>query len=161
MTAPLVIATVSAPTDDVRALVSELEDVLSAEYPAEQRHGLSLDAIFEPQVRFFVASHGDAAVGCGGVALFDGFAEVKRMYVRPAARGTGVARAMLERLEAEALAAGLSTLCLETGTKQEDALRLYRRYGFTECAAFGAYAEMPPHKIVASIFLSKRLISVL
>lgn len=72
---------------------------------------------------------------------------------RPSARGSGVARALLERLEAEARVAGLSTLCLEAGTKQDDALRLYRRYGFTDCAAFGAYAEMPPHKIVASIFL--------
>ncbi len=154
---PLAITVVSGPTDDVRALVSELEEVLSAEYPAEQRHGLSLDAIFGPHVRFFIASVAGAAVGCGGVALFDDFAEVKRMYVRPSARGTGVARAVLERLEAEARGAGLSTVCLETGTKQVDALRLYRRYGFTDCAAFGAYAQMSPHKIVASIFLSKTL----
>ena len=151
------IALVSSPNDDIRLLVSELEEVLSAGYPAEQRHGLSLDAIFQEHVRFFVASLGGVAVGCGGVALFDGFAEVKRMYVRPSARGTGVARAILERLVVETRGAGLSTLCLETGTKQDDALRLYRRYGFTDCAAFGAYAEMPPHKIVASIFLSKTL----
>ncbi len=151
------LARVTAPTHDVRALVSELEEVLSAEYAMEQRHGLSIDAIFEPHVRFFVASQGAAAVGCGGVAFFDGFAEVKRMYVRPAARGTGVACAILERLESDARAAGLSTLCLETGTKQEAALRMYRRAGFTDCAAFGAYAKMPPEKIVASIFLSKPL----
>jgi hypothetical protein len=48
-------------------------------------------------------------------------------------------------------------LCLETGTRQDDALRLYRRYGFTDCAAFGDYASMPPHTIVASVFLSKAL----
>src|SRR4051812_12348952 len=103
------ITLVSRPDDDVRLLVSELEEVLAAEYPAEQRHGLSLDAIFQPHVKFFIAHVGAAAVGCGGVAMFDRFAEVKRMYVRPSARGTGVARALLERLEAEARAAGMST----------------------------------------------------
>ena len=34
------------PTDDVRALISELDGILSAEYTPEQRHGLALDAIF-------------------------------------------------------------------------------------------------------------------
>jgi len=152
-----IISLVDRPDDDVRALVTELEDVLSAEYPAEQRHGLSLDAIFQPHVKFFVAKVDGVAVGCGGVALFDGLAEVKRMYVRPSARGTGVARAMLDRLEKEARSAGIHTLSLETGTKQEDALRLYRRYGFTDCEAFGAYAKMEPHQIVASIFLTKKV----
>ena len=42
-------------TDEVRSLVGELETVLSAEYSPEQRHGLTLDAIFQPNVRFFLA----------------------------------------------------------------------------------------------------------
>src|ERR1700753_926009 len=74
-------------TEEVRALVDELEILLSAAYSPEQRHGLSLDAIFQPHIRFFLARLRGAAVGCGGVALFSGFAEVKRMYVREAARG--------------------------------------------------------------------------
>jgi putative acetyltransferase len=145
------------PNDAVRLLVGELEDVLSAEYPPEQRHGLSLDAIFQPHVRFFVATLDGAPVGCGGVALFDAFAEVKRMYVRPEARGLGVARAILERIEAETRAANLTALRLETGDKQLDALRLYRRYGFTDCEPFGDYAAMPPQAISTSIFLEKRI----
>jgi putative acetyltransferase len=145
------------PNDAVRLLVGELEDVLSAEYPPEQRHGLSLDAIFQPHVRFFVATLDGAPVGCGGVALFDDFAEVKRMYVRPEARGLGVARAILERIEAETRAASLTALRLETGDKQLDALRLYRRYGFTDCEPFGDYAAMPPQAISTSIFLEKRI----
>src|SRR3954449_7657234 len=82
-------------TDEVRALIGELETVLAAEYPPEQRHGLSLDAIFQPHIRFFVARRHGAAVGCGGVALFADYAEVKRMYVRERARGQGVADAIL------------------------------------------------------------------
>jgi putative acetyltransferase len=93
---------VSAATDDVRALVGELEQELSAEYPPEQRHGLTIDAIFEPHIRFFVARLDGAAVGCGGVALYADFAEVKRMYVRESARGHGVAQALLAQIECAA-----------------------------------------------------------
>src|ERR1700704_5161123 len=103
----LTISLTPAPNDACRLLVGELEEVLSAEYAPEQRHGLPLDAIFQPHVRFFVATLDGAPAGCGGVALFEGFAEVKRMYVRPAARGQGVARAILARIEAETRAANL------------------------------------------------------
>src|SRR5579859_641932 len=155
----LTIALATAPTDAVRTLIAELEDVLSAEYPPEARHGLPLEAIFQPHVRFFVATLDGDPAGCGGVALFDGFAEVKRMYVRPAVRGRGVARAILERIEAEARAADLATLRLETGDRQIDALRLYRRYGFTDCAPFGDYTALPPHTISRSIFLEKPMVT--
>jgi putative acetyltransferase len=156
--AGVILIPVSAPDEEVRLLIDELEAVLGAEYPPEQRHGLSLDAIFQPHIRFFVAALEGAVVGCGGIALFEDFAEVKRMYVRPAARGRGVARAILARLEVEAQKARLPLLRLETGDKQGDALRLYRRYGFAECPAFGAYASMAPHRIATSIFLEKRVI---
>jgi putative acetyltransferase len=145
----------TAPTDAVRLLIGELEQVLSAEYPPENRHGLPLDAIFQPHMRFFVATLDGDPVGVGGVALFDGFGEVKRMYVRPVARGQGVARAILDRLEAETRAANLPVLRLETGDKQTDALRLYYRYGFTDCPPFGDYVTLPPQAISASIFLEK------
>jgi putative acetyltransferase len=153
--ARLTVTLTTAPTDAVRLLIGELEDALSAEYPPENRHGLPLEAIFQPHVRFFVAILDGAPVGCGGVALFDGFAEVKRMYVRPAVRGQGVARALLARIEAETRAARLPVLRLETGDKQTDALRLYYRYGFTDCPPFGDYASLPRHTIATSIFLQK------
>jgi putative acetyltransferase len=145
------------PTEDVRVLVGELESVLSAEYAPEQRHGLSLDAIFQPHVRFFVARVQGAAVGCGGVALFSDFAEVKRMYVREGARGRGVAGALLDRIERETRDAGLDLLRLETGDRQQAAIRFYERVGFRQCPAFGAYASMVPAAIVTSVFYEKRL----
>src|SRR6266702_5819434 len=143
-------------TDDVRLLIGELEAVLAAEYPPEQRHGLALDAIFQPHVRFFLARRHGAAVGCGGVALFPEDAEVKRMYVRDSARGQGVADAILARIEAEVRGAGLSVLRLETGDRQVAAMRLYARAGFRECPTFGAYASMPPQAIATSVFFEKR-----
>ena len=93
-------------TDDVRALIGELDRILAAEYTPEQRHGLALSQIFKQDIRFFLARSNGVAVGCGGVAFFADFAEVKRMYVREAARGCGVAQALLARIEAEARAAG-------------------------------------------------------
>jgi putative acetyltransferase len=144
-------------TEEVRALVGELETVLSAEYPPEQRHGLALDAIFQPHIRFFVARLRGAAVGCGGVALFSDYAEVKRMYVRDVARRQGVADAILARIEEEVRGAGLSLLRLETGERQIAAMRFYARAGFRRCPAFGGYALMEPQAIAASVFLEKQI----
>jgi len=144
-------------TDEVRALIGELDAALSAEYPPEQRHGLAVEAIFQPHVRFFLARLDGVAVGCGGVALLPDYAEVKRMYVHHSARGQGVADALLVRIEQEVLSAGLSVLRLETGDRQIAAMRLYVRTGFRECPPFGAYALKPPEAIAASVFFEKRI----
>jgi putative acetyltransferase len=144
-------------TEEVRSLIRELETILSAEYPPEQRHGLALDAIFQPHIRFFLARLRGAVVGCGGVAIFSDFAEVKRMYVRDVARRQGVADAILARIEEEVRGAGLSFLRLETGERQVAAMQLYARAGFRRCAAFGGYALMAPQSIATSVFLEKRI----
>lgn len=144
-------------TDEVRALVGELETVLAAEYPPEQRHGLAIDAIFQPHIRFFLARRHGAAVGCGGVALFGDFAEVKRMYVRDTARGKGVADAILARIEEEVRSSGLSVMRLETGDRQIAAMRFYARTGFRTCPVFGDYALMEPQSIATSVFMEKRV----
>jgi len=104
-----------------------------------------------------VARLAKATVGCGGIALFPDFAEVKRMYVRSDARGRGVADAILARLTAEATEAGLTVLRLETGTHQAAALRFYRRCGFHPREAFEPYASMRPEAVATSVFLEKRL----
>jgi putative acetyltransferase len=153
----LTIEHVDGPTDDVKLLIGELDAELGAAYAPENRHGLSLARIFQPGVLFFVARLEDEPVGCGGVALCDGFAEVKRMYVRPHARGRGVARAILSRLEDEARTRGQARLTLETGDAQHAAIRVYERAGFTRCTAFGPYASMSPHAIRTSVFFEKRL----
>ena len=148
----IAIERLSSPVQDARELIAELDQVLGAVYDAEQRHGLSIEQVFQPNVRFFVGYVEGAAVGCGAVALFDGYAEVKRMYTREAARGRGVAKALLVRLEQEARAAGKPVLRLETGTLQAPAIGLYESCGFRACGAFGHYAELEPHRIAASLF---------
>jgi putative acetyltransferase len=153
----IAITLVPAPDDDIRALIDELNDELSDLYTAEQRHGLTLDAIFQPHVRFFVARRDGQGVGCGGVALFDGFAEVKRLYVRPAVRGQGIADAIMAHLAAETISSGRSLLRLETGSHSHAAIRFYGRLGFRTCNSFAPYASMPPASIITSVFMEKRV----
>ena len=79
-------------------------------------------------------------VGCGALRpLEPGAAELKRMYVVPAARGRGVSRLLLVALEAEAAARGWTTLRLETGTRQPAAVGLYTAAGYRPVEAFGHY----------------------
>ncbi|GGT58346.1 GNAT family N-acetyltransferase [Streptomyces purpureus] len=91
---------------------------------------------------FFVARDDDGtAVGCGGLRpLGEGVGEVKRMYVSPARRGSGVATLILRALEDWARAQGWASLRLETGDGQPDAARFYTRSGYGRIPDFGAYA---------------------
>ena len=146
-----------AATDDVRALIEELDRTLELRYLPEQRHGLAVEALFRPHVRFFIARQNGVACGCGGLALFETFGEVKRMYVRDGMRGRGVARALLSRIESEAISNGLDLLRLETGDGQTAAMRLYERAGFERCPAFGEYASLEPLAVATSVFFEKRL----
>ena len=79
------------------------------------------------------------------------------MYVRPPARGRGVARGILRRLEEEARARGMRRVVLETGDAQHAAIRFDERAGFARCGAFGAYAAMPPSAVQRSVFFEKKL----
>ena len=153
----LVLEHVEAPTEDARMLIEELEAELSGAYAAEQRHGLSIERVFRPGVLFFIARIEGEPVGCGGIAFEDGLAEVKRMYVRPRARGGSVARGILARLEEEARVRGIRRIVLETGDAQLAAIRFYERAGFTRCTAFGDYAAMPPRAIERSVFFEKSI----
>jgi putative acetyltransferase len=108
-------------------------------------------------VRFFVARVDGVAVGCGGVAFDDGFAEVKRMFTRPTARRQGVATAMLRHLEGEAKGAGYSLLRLETGMYQDEAIGFYVRAGFERCEAFGGYLALSAQAIETSVFYEKTI----
>jgi putative acetyltransferase len=153
----IAIEQVKAPTPEAVELLAELDAALSGPYAADQRHALSIERLFQPDVRFFLARLEGAAVACGGVAFYDGYAEVKRMYSRPSVRGRGVAKALLRRLEAEARAGGATLLRIETGIYQQEALRFYEGAGFLRCGAFGPYAEMPARAIETSLFYEKPL----
>lgn len=94
---------------------------------------------------FLVARDPDGdAIGCGALRLLDdGTAEVKRMYVTPQARGTGVATRVLRALEDHARGHGISSLVLSTGVKQPDAIRFYEREGYQRTDGYGPYVGEP------------------
>ena len=148
---------VSGSTIEVKQLLTELNRVLSAEYGPEQRHALPIEELFQPRIRFFLARLDGEAAGCGGVALFSDYAEVKRMYSREWARGRGVGKALLARIESDACAAGSRILRLETGTRQTAAIGLYQQCGFQRRGPFGHYADLPQYRIAASLFYEKQL----
>ncbi|MFB9359351.1 GNAT family N-acetyltransferase [Actinoplanes nipponensis] len=90
-----------------------------------------------------VVLHG-RAVACGAwQPLEPGVAELKRMYVRPAFRGRGIARQLIVALEEEALADGRPVLRLETGTYLPAAIGLYRSAGYHPIPVFGEYLGNP------------------
>lgn len=93
---------------------------------------------------FFVAYVDGMPAGCGGLRkLSADDSEIKRMYVTPAYRGTGIAVAVLATLEAFGSERGWSRLVLETGTLQPDAVRFYEREGFSRIPNFGEYTDEP------------------
>ena len=84
---------------------------------------------------------GNEAVGCGAFKRYeDGVAEIKRMFVRPEARGKRIAAAVLKELEKWAAESGFRECILETGFKQPEAIALYKRQGYGVIPNYGQYA---------------------
>lgn len=130
---------------DALHLLVELDAYLDAlPYPQESRHAFTVDKLLREGVAFFVTRVEGQPAGCGGVKLFGGeYGEVKRMYVRPAFRGLGLARAMLDYLAEHVCERQVNVLRLETGVFQTEAIGLYERYGFQRRPPFGEYREDP------------------
>ena len=130
---------------DALELISELDaDLHSHDYPAESRHAFSVEKLLREGVAFFVTHCDGVPAACGGLKLFGSeYAEVKRMYVRPAFRGMGLGKGMLAHLSKHALEREVTVLRLETGIYQVEAIGLYERFGFQRRPPFGDYREDP------------------
>jgi GNAT superfamily N-acetyltransferase len=130
-------------SSDAAALIAELDAHLGSRgYPIDSRHGYSVAKLIEQAVAFFVTLCDGTAAGCGGVQLYGSeYAELKRMYIRPAFRGRGLGRAMLAHLAAHARGQGATLLRLETGRYEDAAIGLYESFGFRPRAPFGEYRE--------------------
>jgi len=114
-----------------------------------ERYGGDFEPGTKPRaedVAAFLVARGDDGrpLGCGALrSLGEPVVEIKRMYVRPEARGTGVGAAILEALEREASRLGFKVVRLETGPLQPEAVGLYARGGYREIPCFGAYSGAP------------------
>ncbi|GAA4440621.1 GNAT family N-acetyltransferase [Actinokineospora soli] len=141
---------------DSAALIAEVQQEYVVRYGGPDES--PVDPVeFAPPLGLFLVGYAD--VGAGEVAVATGgwrshgeHAEIKRMYVTPAARGRGYAKRMLAELETRARDAGHRRLILETGLKQPEAVALYRAAGYTDVPAFGHYADAP-----LSVHLGKAL----
>lgn len=151
---PTVITRERPDTEDAIALIMELEAYLEPLYPAESRHGYSVEKLIAQGVAFFVIRVDETPAGCGGIQLFGTeYGELKRMYVRPQFRGLGFAKLMLEHLADYAREQGVGLLRLETGIHQHEAIGLYERMGFQSIPPFGSYWDDP-----LSRFYEKRIL---
>jgi len=137
------VAPVHASEPDVRALANALtEELAESGYTPEQTFGYSTERLEQTGVHLVGAGIDGHLVGIAGIEIDSGgFAELKRFYVLPAARGTGVADALIEALLAYAIDRNVGTLRLETGDRQHAALTFYRRHGFRDIPRFGPYIK--------------------
>ncbi len=106
----------------------ELKNLPGAYGPPKGRLLLAVDA----------GNDAGNAAGCIALRpLQDGICEMKRLYVRPAHRGSGLGRMLVERLIADGKALGYERMRLDTvGSAMQDAIALYRRIGFKEIAPY-------------------------
>jgi putative acetyltransferase len=138
---------------EIQRLVRELDAMFAALYPAESNHLLDIETLAGEDTRFFVVRLEGEALGCGALWLHRDYGEVKRVYVRPEARGNRIGHLILHRLEEEARMLDLPLLRLETGIHQPEALGLFAAAGFAQCGAFGDY----PGDDANSVFMEKRI----
>ena len=93
--------------------------------------------MISPRGAFFVALDGAAPLGCAGFKGHDGaWAEVKRLWVAPAARGRGLATALMAEIETAARAMAIPLLRLDTNSALPEAAALYDRLGWTRIDRF-------------------------
>jgi putative acetyltransferase len=138
---------------DIMMLLRDGEQHSAQLYPAESNHHMALSALRASNVRFLVVRDASGrAVGTGALVLDGAWAELKRMWVIPAARGLGLSKLILAALEARARSEGVHTLRLETGVENHAALGLYTRAGFKRRQPFGDYRADP-----LSVFMEKDL----
>jgi GNAT superfamily N-acetyltransferase len=133
---------VPADDEEVAKLRAELRADLTARYPDVGADG---DDHLTAGITFLLMREDGVAIGCCALQRneasgLDGL-ELKRMYVVPTARGTGVASRLLAAAEALARELGAPRIYLETGILQPEAIRLYERSGYQVIPLYPPYTE--------------------
>ena len=131
-------------TPDIRALIDRHLAFADQHTPPEDVHALDLEGLLDPDVTFFSCRADGELLGIGALRMLGAdHAELKSMHTAEAARGQGVARAIVQHVLAVARARGVGRVSIETGTQDAFAAAraLYRRMGFEPCAPFGDYVN--------------------
>lgn len=126
---------------DLRALIDELDDWFVQRYGAEYENYRGRNSLVGISCAV-VAYEGKEPIGCGcWRALDEVTAELKRVYVRAAARKSGVATHIVTALEAHAAAIGAHRMVLETAADMPDAIACYRALGYAQITRYGSYVD--------------------
>ncbi|WP_136439698.1 GNAT family N-acetyltransferase [Pacificoceanicola onchidii] len=94
-------------------------------------------SMIPPKGSFLIATQGEELLGCVGLkGTSKGYAEVKRLWVSPQARGLGLARTLMAELESRALALGHHVLRLDSNSALQEAIAMYRKWSWAEINRF-------------------------
>ncbi len=127
---------------DFRELVALLDADLQIRDGAEHSFYAQFNKIDKIR-EVVVAYENEKAVGCGAFKEYSASAaEIKRMFVRPENRGRGIAGKILTELETWAKELKFSECVLETGVKQPEAIRLYKKSGYETIPSYGQYLNI-------------------
>ena len=125
---------------------AELDSVFAAGFRVERSRNPGAADLVRPRGTFIVALDDDATpIGCVGLKGSDkGYAEIKRMWVSPKARGSGLARRLMAHAEVIARELGFTLLRLDTNSALTGAIAIYRHWGWREIPRFNddPYAEL-------------------
>lgn len=155
---PIEIVPIQAVDAGLLRLVREADDYMMALYPAVSNHLTDPATLLEGEGVFIGAYAEGHIVGCGAVRIMrdkeeqNPYGEIKRMFVTESWRGHGISTLIMESLEQHLVKQGIGIARLETGIWQPEALGLYMKRGYKNCARFGGYAEDP-----LSVFFEKCL----
>lgn len=152
MTTALTIEPRAMTDPDAAGLAREMTVEVAALYgdDPDQPSSYTAEMFAPPGGQFLVGYLDGRPVGCAAYRRIDeGLAQAHRVFVRPAARGAGIARRLMEQVEVMAAEAGYDTLRLETGTLQPAAMRVYESLGYTPIPAFGPYKDDPVSRCYA------------
>jgi len=137
--------------DDPRA--QDVQEVIAAHlaftnehFPVEDYHVLDVNSLLAPNISFFSIREDGQLLGVGALKQLDGLhAEIKSMHTAEAARGRGVARALVGHLLDVARSRGWTRVSLETGSMEAyaPARALYESIGFETCEPFAEYTASP------------------
>jgi putative acetyltransferase len=131
---------------DVLALLDAHMEHNHAHSPPEDVFALDANELRAEDITFFSMRQDGKLLGIGAIRVMDAeHAEIKSMHTAASARGTGVARAMVEHLLAFARERGITRVSLETGTMDgfAPARALYASFGFERCEPFADYPNSP------------------
>jgi DNA-binding MarR family transcriptional regulator/RimJ/RimL family protein N-acetyltransferase len=126
------------------AYYDELDRRFPSGFDAGRSRQTGVDDMRPPAGAFFLASLRGDPVGCGVLRFHPGEpTEIKRVWVAPSARGTGLGRRLMARLEQHARDQGSTVVRLDTNASLTEAIALYRSTGYREVPAFNdeTYAD--------------------